>query len=109
MPAAVEPGYRGMIANHLKGVLRNYASYQEYGLSRPRWVHTMHGWLWLACVRFSDNGHPRIYAIFFKQGAVIQSRYAVQTDACDLQAYEPIDLGAGAAHLPAPGSPGPLY
>ena len=63
------------------------------------------GWAWVTCVRFEDKGHPRTYAVFIKDGKVIDSRYAVQTDACNTQTYAVFDaMGPTRA-----GTLGPLY
>ena len=45
----------------------------------------------MTCVRFEDKGHPRTYAFFIKDGRVIDSRDAVQTDACNTQTYAVFD------------------
>jgi hypothetical protein len=45
----------------------------------------------MTCVHFGDNGHPRTYAVFIKDGKVNDGRYAVQTDACDTQTYAAFD------------------
>ena len=63
------------------------------------------GWVWMTCVRFEDKGHPRTYAFFIKDGTVIDSRYAVHTDACNTQTYGVFDaMGPTRA-----GILGPLY
>jgi hypothetical protein len=54
-------------------------------------VHSLNGWAWMTCVRFEDSGHPRTYAVFIKDGKVIDGRYAVQTDACNTQTYAVFD------------------
>jgi hypothetical protein len=52
-----------------------------------------------------DNGRPRAYAVFTKDGKVIDSRYAVQIDACNTQTYVAFDaIGPTKA-----GILGPLY
>ena len=59
----------------------------------------------MTCVRFEDNGRPRAYAVFIKDRKVIDSRYAVQTDACNTQTYLAFDaMGPTRA-----GILGPLY
>jgi hypothetical protein len=87
-PLAPDPGFRDVIATHLKGVLKNYSVYQPFEISDPRWVRTMKGWNWLTCVRFQDRGRARIYAVFLgDSNKVVDSRYAVLTDNCDAQTY----------------------
>jgi len=71
---------------------KEYASYDSYEISDPRWVHSMTGWSWLACVRFQDHSRRHSYALFLQSGKIVDSRYAVETDGCDMQAYAPFDL-----------------
>jgi hypothetical protein len=106
MPASgPDPGYNNLVANHLKDIFKNRASYDAFAISALRWVHSFKGWAWMTCVRFEDNGHPRTYAVFIKDGKVIDSRYAVQTDACNTQTYAAFDaMGPARA-----GALGPLY
>jgi hypothetical protein len=106
MPASEpDPGYNNLVAKHLKDTFKNRASYDAFAISAFRWVHSFKGWAWMTCVRFEDNGHPRTYAVFIKDGKVIDSRYAVQTDACNTQTYAVFDaMGPTRA-----GVLGPLY
>jgi hypothetical protein len=86
-----DPTYREVVSAHLKHVLKNYGSYDSFEISDPRWVHSMKGWAWLTCVRFRDQGHVRSYAVFLDGNKVVDDRFAVQTDNCDLQAYSPFE------------------
>ena len=107
MPASEPdlPGYNKLVANHLKATFRNLASYDSFAISAFRRVHSLKGWAWMTCVRFEDKGHPRTYAFFIKDGRVIDSRDAVQTDACNTQTYGVFDaMGPTRA-----GILGPLY
>ena len=107
MPASEPdlPGYNKLVANHLKATFKNLASYDAFAISTFRRVHSFKGWVWMTCVRFEDKGHPRTYAFFIKDGTVIDSRYAVQTDACNTQTYGVFDaMGPTRA-----GILGPLY
>jgi len=108
-PPAVDPGYRTIIANRLKESFKTLSSYDSGEISDPRWVHSMKGWGWLFCVRFQDHGHRRTYALFISGSGIIDSRYAVQRDACDAPNYSPFDLATGATVPTAIGNPGPLY
>ena len=87
-----DPTYREVVAAHLKRVLKNYASYDSFEISDPRWVHSIKGWTWLTCVRFRDQGRVRSYALFLDGNKIVDDRFAVQTDSCDLQAYYPLEL-----------------
>jgi hypothetical protein len=86
VPASgADPGYNNLVANHLKAAFKDRAFYDAFEISAFRWVHS------LTCVRFEDHGHPRTYAVFVKDGKFVDRRYAVQTDACNTQAYAPFD------------------
>jgi hypothetical protein len=98
-----DPGYNNLVANYLKNTFKNRASYDAFAISAFRWVHSFSGWAWMTCVRFEDNGHPRTYAVFIKDGKVVDSRYAVQTDTCNTQAYAAFDaMGAMRSGVLAP-------
>ncbi len=99
------PGYNKLVAEHIKETFKNRASYDAFAISAFRGVHSLNGWAWMTCVRFEDNEHPRTYAVFIKDGKVIDSRYAVQTEACNTQTYAVFDaMGPTRA-----GVLGPLY
>lgn len=108
-PAAAMGGYNGLIANHVKSAFKDRAAYSAFQISGSRWVHSLKGWNWLVCIRFQDRGHERTYALFIKDNAVVDGRYAVQTDACDAQAYSPFDLATGSMRPANAGLQEPLY
>jgi hypothetical protein len=109
MPPGGEPAYVSLAAKYLQSTLKDTRSYDGFEISGPRWVTTLKGWSWLACVRFHDHGHTRIYAIFIQDGAVSDARYAVGTDSCEAQTYTQFDLISGELGRPtAPAQP-PLY
>jgi len=66
---------------------RNYATYELFEISEPRWVSSIRGWNWLVCVRFVDRGHRRNYALLLNGSTVVDGHYAYQTDNCGSQAY----------------------
>jgi hypothetical protein len=86
---------REVIASHLKKTFKNYASYDSFEISDPRWVHSMKGWNWLTCIRFQDHGHLRTYAVFLNGDKIVDDRYSVQTDNCDTQTYFPFERMQG--------------
>lgn len=98
--SAPDPSYREVIANRLRSTFKDYASYDLFEISDPRWVHSVQGWSWLTCVRFQDHGHRRTYALFLKANAITDARYAVQTDDCDTPAYSPFERMGGAGLQP---------
>ncbi len=106
MPTAgADPSYLNVVAYYLKSVFKDQAYYDAFEISAFRWVHSLKGWSWLTCVRFQDRGHPRIYAVFVRDGRVVDGRYAVQTDACDTQTYVLFE----AMRAVRPGIQSPLY
>jgi hypothetical protein len=100
-----DAGYYDLVAKYLKDTFKNLASYDAFAISAFRWVSSLKGWSWVTCVRFEENGHPRTYAVFIKDGKVIDGRYAVQIDACNTQTY----AAFGAMGSTRAGVLGPLY
>jgi len=108
-PPSTQPPYASLVSQYLASVLADRASYEDFEVSGLRWVHSFKGWSWLACVHFTDHGHVRTYAIFIQNDAVVDGRYAVETDACAAQTYTPFDVITGTLGRPtAPRQP-PLY
>jgi hypothetical protein len=109
--AGPDPSYRKVVATHLKQVLKHPSTYDSFEISDPRWVNSINGWTWLTCVRFHEWAEPgpeqtevenspnyrpqdRIhsYALFLDGDKVVDGRFAVQTDNCNLQTYYPFQL-----------------
>jgi hypothetical protein len=86
-PSEPDPSYRDVIADRLKTTFKDYASYELFEISAPRWVHSFQGSNWLVCVRFLDRGRRRSYALLFNGSTVLEGHYAYQTDACGIQSY----------------------
>jgi hypothetical protein len=108
-PPPAPPAYVSLSAQYLMATLKDRFAYAGFEISAPRWVDTIKGWAWLACVHFQDHGHLRSYALFIQDNAVVDARYAVETDACGTQTYTPFDLVTGELGRPtAPVQP-PLY
>lgn len=104
-----QPPYVSLTAQYLMSTLKDRFAYDGFAISGPRWVASLKGWAWLVCVHFQDHGHLRSYAIFIQDNAVVDGRYAVETDACDTQAYTPFDLVTGQLGQPTPAVQPPLY
>ena len=108
-PPAQPPAYVSLSAQYLLSTLKDRSAYSGFAISGLRWVDSMKGWAWLACIHFQDHGQLRSYAIFIQDNAVVDARYAVETDACASQTYTPFDLVTGELGRPtAPVQP-PLY
>ena len=86
-PSGPDPTYRDVIAYCFKTTFKNYATYELFEISEPRWVSSIKGWIWLVCVRFVDRGHRRNYALLLNDSTVVDGHYAYQTDNCGSQAY----------------------
>ena len=66
------------------------------------------GTVWLTISTRARAENPRTYAVFIKDGKVIDGRYAVQIDACNTQTYNAFDP-RGPMKAMKPGVLGPLY
>jgi len=108
-PSTVDQAYDQLVASYLRKEFKNRGSYDTFDISGYRWVHSIKGWSWLTCVRFRDRGHQRTYAVFIKDGAVVDGRFSVQTDACETQSYSSFDALMGPASPTSIGAQGPLY
>jgi hypothetical protein len=86
-PSGPDPSYRNVIAYCFKTTFKDYATYELFEISEPRWVSSIKGWVWLVCVRFVDRGHRRKYALLLNDSTVVDGHYAHQTDNCGSQAY----------------------
>lgn len=87
--SVLDRDYKEIVAKYLKTTFKDRTGYDSFEISEPRWVHTGNGWVWLTCVGFQDRGRRRSYAVFLNAGKIIDSRYAVETDSCETQAYAP--------------------
>ena len=104
-----QPPYVSIAANYLLSALKDRIFYTGFEISAARWVDSIKGWAWLACVHFQDRGHLRTYALFIQDDAVIDARYAVETDNCAAQAYTQFDLVSGELGRPTGAVQPPLY
>jgi hypothetical protein len=105
-PPAEQPAYAAVAAKYFASTMADRASFENFEISGLRWVHGLKGWSWLACVHFLDRGHLRTYALFLQNDAVVDARYAVQSDTCGSQPYTPFDVVTGVLGQPtAPRQP----
>jgi hypothetical protein len=105
---AMPSNYGVLVANALKPY-QDFGRYSNFEISGLRWVHAETGWNWLACLRYDDNGHRRIYSLFFAGGAVVNARYDIVTDRCGVQQYLPFDLATGTIGTPSVPVQQPIY
>ena len=106
---AEQPAYAAIAAKYFSSTMADRASFEDFQISELRWVHGLKGWSWLACVHFVDHGHLRTYALFLQNDAVIDGRYAVQSDSCGSQSYTPFDIVTGVLGRPTAPRPPALY
>jgi hypothetical protein len=99
-PPAEQPAYVSLAAQYLQSTLKDRAAYDGFEISSLRWVDSLKGWSWLACVHFRDHGHLRSYALFIQNNIVVDARYAVETDTCDAQSYTQFDVVTGVLGRP---------
>src|ERR1700747_1058839 len=99
-PPAEQSAYASVAAKYFSSTMADRTSFENFEISGLRWVHGLKGWSWLACVYFVDHGHLRTYALFIENEAVIDGRYAVQSDSCGLQTYTPFDGVTGGLGRP---------
>jgi hypothetical protein len=107
--AGPDPAFNTLIAEHIKGSFKDYASYDAFEISEYRWVHSAKGWSWVTCVHFQDKGRRLTYALFIKQKEIVENRYAVATDGCGAQTYSQFDLMGGTKSSGNSGLLEPLY
>ena len=108
-PPIEQPAYAAVAAKYIASTMADRAAFENFEISGLRWVHGLKGWSWLACVHFTDRGHLRTYALFLQGDAVIDARYAVQSDACGSQSYTPFDVVTGVLGQPTVPRQPPLY
>ena len=106
---AEQPAYAAIAAKYLAANMADRASFENFEISGLRWVHALKGWSWLACVHFVDHGHRRTYALFMQNDAVVDARYAVQSDSCGSQSYTPFDIVTGVLGRPTSPQQPALY
>ena len=108
-PPTEQPAYAAVAAKYFASTMADRASFENFEISGLRWVHGLKGWSWLACVHFLDRGHLRTYALFLQNDAVIDGRYAVQSDSCGSRSYTPFDVVTGVLGQPTPPRQPALY
>jgi hypothetical protein len=106
--SAAPPQYGTIVSDSLKK-FTGYASYSNFEISGPRWVHATTGWSWLVCVRYNDGGRQRFYSFFIDGNKIVNQRYDIVTDQCGLQPYVPFDATTGTVGSPTPVQQQPIY
>src|SRR5205814_1697784 len=60
-------------------------------VSPLRKSHTVAFADWMACVQGEEEGHRRIFAVFYRDRKIADFRHAVVIDGCDAEPYERLD------------------
>src|SRR5262245_30397450 len=60
----------------------------DAAISPLRKSHTVAFADWMACIQGQNDGHRRMFAIFYRDRKVTDLRAAVVIDACDLEPFE---------------------
>jgi len=107
--ATADPSYGALIAGYIKKTFKTLPPVNTFEISQLRWVHAVAGWNWLVCVRFQERERMRTYALFIKDNAVVDGRYAVEADACNSRAYSPFDPETGVIGPSAVGAHASIY
>jgi len=107
-PPPQQPPYAALAAKYIS-TMRDRPAFEGFEISGLRWVHSLKGWSWLACVHFLDHGHLRTYALFMQNDVVVEGRYAVQSDSCAVQSYMPFDIVTGVLGRPTSPEQPALY
>ena len=108
-PPGTQPNYVSLAAAYFRSVFKDRGAFDGFAISGLRWVHSLKGWSWLACVHYQDHGHLRSYALFIQDNAVVDGRFAVETDACESQTFTQFDVSSGALGQPTAPKQSPIY
>ena len=52
---------------------------------------------WMACVQGEEDGHRRIFAVFYRDRKITDFRHAVVIDGCDAEPYERLESESSSA------------
>jgi hypothetical protein len=61
-------------------------------VSPLRKSHTVAFADWMACVQGEEEGHRRIFAVFYRDRKIADFRHAVVIDGCDAEPYERLEV-----------------
>jgi hypothetical protein len=66
-------------------------------VSPLRKSHTVAFADWMACVQGEEEGHRRIFAVFYRDRKIADFRHAVVIDGCDAEPYERLEAESSGA------------
>jgi hypothetical protein len=64
-------------------------------VSPLRKAHTIAFADWMACVQGEEEGHRRIFAVFYRDRKIADFRHSVVIDACEAERYERLEPETG--------------
>ena len=91
-PVSLEPGpadYHTLIANDLRG-LKDRPSMGPIEVTQLRQTRLAQPGDWFACVRTTLQEKPMYFAVFMREGKVVERRQAVMIDECSTDHFQPL-------------------
>jgi hypothetical protein len=91
-PVSLEPGpadYHTLIANDLQ-TLKDRASMGPFEVAQLRQTRLAQPGDWFACVRTTLQEKPMYFAVFMRDGQVVERRQAVMIDECSSEHFRPL-------------------
>jgi len=110
-PPSVEPSpadYQAWVAKDL-GNLKDRSSMGPFEISPLRSTRLAQPGDWIACVRTTIQERPTYFAVFIREGRVVERRQAVVIDQCAQEEFQPLPGMAASKTLvnhQGPNSPG---
>ena len=90
-----EPNYRQIVADNIGTVFPNAAELGVLEISNVRQAdHSLKGQAWLTCLRIHAGDAPQEYAVFIRDGKIVDARSGVAIDRCKQQTYSAFDLAS---------------
>jgi hypothetical protein len=101
--AGSEPAYRYIIATHIKDVVGESAQSGTFEIAGVKRIDSLKGASWQVCIKTQKFPLlPRYYAVFIQRDRIVDSRFSVLIDQCELESYTPFDwIAEGNAPPPA--------
>jgi len=91
-PDLSQPDHRRIVGANIKRLLPYQTELGELEISEARLVDHLKGPAWLTCLKLDARGNPRHYAIFIKDGKIIDTRASVVIDQCHKASYTLLEI-----------------
>ena len=89
-----EPNYRQIVADNIGTIFANPAELGILEISNVRQADHLKGQAWLTCLRIHAGDAPQEYAVFIRDGKIVDARSGVAIDRCKQQTYSAFDLAS---------------